>query len=276
MPEIPPIQAPERDSWGMPSSSGFFDGETGGPVQVVLELQEAGDFKLRCRIGYRDPRHGPPFLVPKDPERFRTDLTSVPWPFAWLVPSLGTHLLAALLHDGLVVPEGADPTHEGDPVSREEADRIFRDAMAGLGVPRLRRWLIWTAVMLATAWQALVPRWRWRTLVVVTFGGIGVLGTLATLDLLDLWDVLPWMGDQPWWAELLWGAAFALVIPLGLSMLWGRRWPVAAVGGVAAAFLFHVTLAVVAVFSIYWLAEQLVSGPEGTGPNIERNLARRR
>lgn len=259
----------------MPSGGRFFDGETGGPVQVVLELHGTAEFKLRCRIGYRDEEHARPFLVPKDPGTFLTDLTSVPWIFAWLVPSLGTHLLAALLHDGLVVATGQDPTHEGDVVSREEADRIFRDAMADLGVPRLRRWLIWTAVMLATAWQALVPRWRWRTLVVVTFGGIGLLGLLATLDLLDLWDVLPWMGNQSWWAEMLWGAAFALVIPLVLSILWGRRWPVAAIGGVAAAFLFHVTVAVVAVFSIYWVAEQLVSRSEGTGPNIERNLARR-
>ena len=257
----------------MPSGTGFFDAETGGPVQVVLELCGPVDFRLHRQIGYRDPKHGT-LLVPKDPDTFLTDLTSVPWFFAWLVPSLGTHLLAALLHDGLVVPEGADPTHEGGPVTREQADRIFRDAMASLGVPRLRRWLIWTAVMLATAWRSLTPRWWWRTLVVVTFGVILALGILATVDLLDLWDLVPWMGERVWWEELLRGAAFAIVIPLGLSRLWGRRWPVAAIGGVATAFLFHVTLAVVAVFSIYWVAEQLVSRPEGTGPSIEQNLAR--
>jgi hypothetical protein len=190
--------------------------------------------------------------------------------FAWLVPSLGTHLLAALLHDGLVVPEGAEPTHEGDPVWREEADRIFRDAMKGLGVPRLRRWLIWTAVMLATAWQSLTPRWRWRTLVAGTFGSSASSGRWPPSTCSTCGTCCRGWGRA---RGGIGRAVFALVIPLALSLPWGRRWPVAAIDGVATAFLLHVTIAVV-VFSIYWLAEQLISQPEGAGPNIERNLAR--
>ena len=58
----------------------------------------------------------------------------------------------------------ARPTSDTD-VDREEADRILRDAMASLGTPVVRRWLMWTAVILATAFSTLRPRWRWAPLV---------------------------------------------------------------------------------------------------------------
>src|SRR5690606_29052959 len=178
------------------------------------------------RFGYRDPAHREPFVVPADPGRFRTDLASIPWMFAWLVPGLGSHLAAVILHDALV-RSGGPPDHEGPDVDREEADRILRDAMASLGTPRLRRWLTWAGVMLATCWSALAPRWWWRTLVAGTLGVVGALGVLATLDVLDVVDLLPWMGDRPWWVEVLGGAAGAVAIPAALAVLWGRRWRVA-------------------------------------------------
>jgi hypothetical protein len=255
----------------MSETSRFFDVKTG--VEMQLRLRRHGDeFQILRKFGYRDPGYVEPFIVPADPEHFRTDLASIPWVFAWLVPGLGTHLPAVLLHDALVVNGGKD--HEGPDIRREEADRIFRDAMQNLGTPKLRRWLMWTAVILATAWSALEPRWWWRTLVVVTFGSVVVLGTLATFDLLDVWALLPWMKERVWWVELIAGAAFALIIPLGFSVLWRRLWRAAAIGGVALAFLLHVTVAVILVFGIYWLAEKVVSRREGAGPSVKRNLAR--
>jgi hypothetical protein len=253
--------------------SRFFDVETGGPIELQLQQVRAA-FRVLRRFGYRDPAYAEPFVVPADVEDFVTDLASIPRLFMWLVPGLGTHLPAVVLHDGLVVEPGSPPTHLGPPVGREEADRILRDAMASLGTPRLRRWLMWTGVALATAWSTLRPHWWWRTLVVATIAIVAVLGTIATLDLIDVWDVLPWMGDRPWWVELIGGAVAAVAIPLAVSVLWWRRWRVAAITGVALAFLLHVTAVLFVLYGIYWVAETVVSAPEGTGPDVTENLER--
>ena len=251
----------------------FYDAETGGRLQLQLQ-QEGEAFRVLRPIGYRDPDYAEPFVVPADPGSFTTDLASIPSFFAWLVPGLGSHLPAVLLHDGLVVRDGEAATHLGPQVDREEADRILRDAMGSLGTPRLRRWLMWAGVTIATAWVALVPRWWWRAVVAVTLGVVALLGTVATLDLVDAADVLPWMGARPWWVEVAGGAAFALLIPLAASLLWQRLWAAGAIAGVALAFLLHATVAVLVVYGTYWLVETAVSAPEGTGPDVQANLER--
>ena len=249
----------------------FFDPGTGG--KMVLQLEPDGArFRILRPFGYRDPTHGDPFIVPADVATFRTDLASIPWFFAWLVPGLGTHLPAVLLHDGLVVGPTEGKTHIGPDVDREEADRILRDAMASLGTPVVRRWLMWTAVVLATAFSTLRPRWRWAPLVVGTLLLVAGLGAVATLDLLDVADVLPWMGDRPWLAEVLLGGALAVVVPLVVSVLWGRLWRAGAIAGVALALLLHVTVVVAAVYGIYWVLEKLASAPQGDSPSAKANL----
>ena len=89
----------------------FFDPGTGG--KMVLQLEPDGArFRILRPFGYRDPAYADPFIVPADVATFRTDLASIPWFFAWLVPGLGTHLPAVLLHDGLVVgPDGGQDAH---------------------------------------------------------------------------------------------------------------------------------------------------------------------
>jgi hypothetical protein len=211
-------------------------------------------------------------VIPADTVSFRTDLASIPWFFAWLVPGLGTHLPAVLLHDALVVQRGEAKSHIGPDIDREEADRILRDAMASLGTPMIRRWIMWTGVILATAASTLRPRWWWTSLVVITLLTVAVLGGLATLDVVDAWDVLPWMGARPWFAELALGSVFALAIPLVLSLLWRRLWRAGAIAGVTLAFLLHVTAAVMVVYGLYWLAERAVSAPEGATTDVQENL----
>jgi hypothetical protein len=241
-------------------------------VQVQIEQVGAG-YRVMRQFGYRDPGHeGETFIVPDDVDTFTTDLASIPWMFAWLVPGLGTHLPAVLLHDGLVVGRGKPPTHIGPHVDRVEADRILRDAMASLGTPRLRRWLMWTGVTFATCWSDVPRRWWWRVVMPVTLGIVGLLGVLATVDLADVWDVLPWMGDRPGWVEILSGAALALLIPVILSALWLHFWRAGAIAGITLAFLLHVTAAVILVYGIYRVAERLISAPEGTGPDVNQNL----
>jgi len=251
--------------------SRFYDAEDCGELQ--LQLQSVGaEFKILRRFGYRDPHYPEPFIIPADPVTFRTDLASIPWFFAWLVPGLGTHLPAILVHDALVLSKGEAPAHIGPPVTREQADRILRDAMASLGTPVIRRWLIWTGVTLATAVTTLKPRWYWPTVVIGSLLIIVALGTLATLDLLGVWNVLPWMGDRPLPVELGLGALFAVLIPAMLSVLWLRLWKAGVITGIALALLLHVTAAVIVVYGIYWVAEWLVSATQGIKPSPQDNL----
>lgn len=255
--------------------SRFFDADDPAHGKMLLQLQPDGaKFQILRRFGYHDPHHpGEPFIVPADPVTFRTDLASIPWFFGWLVPGLGTHLPAVLLHDGLVVGLREGKTHQGPDVDREEADRILRDAMASLGTPVIRRWLMWTAVIMATAVSTLRPRWYWPPVVIGTLLAVAGLGTLATLDVVDAWDVLPWMGDRPWTTELLLGAAFAVLVPLVLSVLWRRLWVAGAFAGITLALLLHVTAAVFVVYGVYWLAETVVSGAaERASPSVNTNL----
>lgn len=237
---------------------------------MALERQ-GKQFQMLAQIEYQDPAYPAPFVVPRDLATFRTDLASIPRWFAWLIPGMGTHLPAVLLHDGLVRGPDEPPTHVGPDVDREESDRILRDAMRSLGTPVIRRWVMWTACALATAWSAMTPRWRWRAVVVATVGIVTVLGAIATLDLLDVWDVLPWMGQRVWWQELAGGAFFAVVISFALSLLWGRRWPAGAIAGVGIAFMLHVTALIAVLYGIYWCLETAVSRREGTKASVTKS-----
>ncbi len=251
-----------------PRTDRFFDPDTGGPLCLVLASDVGGStFALRRRIGFHDGTYDEPFIVPADDdtlEAFRTDLTSVPWFFLWLVPRVGEHLPAAVLHDGLVETSLGGRSYSGPRVEREEADHIFRRAMAVSGVRLVRRWLVWTAVTFATMWRAVRPYWRWRGVLLLTALLIAGLGSVATLDLLDVVAVLPWMGERPWWVELATGAVAAVLVPAALSLTWGRFRAAGLIGGVALALLLHVTVAVMAVYGLYRLLE-LVLGTFDTG-----------
>jgi hypothetical protein len=247
---------------GVTAHGRFFDADADRPDQpprIVLERHELDGverFQVLRRFGYLDTHHPEPFIVPADVDGFRSDLTSVPTVFAWLVPRTGNHLPAALLHDGLVYEPNEPCSYIGPAIDREEADRIFRDAMRDLGTGFIRRWLLWTAVTLATALAVLRPRWRWIAVVSGSLGAVAVLGVLATLDLFDVLDVLPWMAHRAWWEELLFGAAMAVVVPSVLAVLWGRLWRAGLIAGVALAVLLHVTLAVAALTGLYQLVER--------------------
>ncbi len=257
--------------------------DPGADPRIVLERHaEEGveTFSLERRLAYLD-RHLGELLVPADPD-FRTDLTSVPALFTWLVPKTGAHLPAALLHDALVAGRD-DPTSyvstHGHDVDRVAADRIFRDAMADTGTGVVRRWIVWTAVTVATIFVGReVPwsrarHWSYRVAAAVTIATILYLGWSSTSDLVDRSWVgavqVPWMGDRPWWAELAGGLSGAIVLPLALSLLWGRLWMAGAIAGVMLAVLFHVTVGLAAIGATYLLIERLA----GRAPLVAWGLA---
>ncbi len=70
---------------------------------------------------------------------FRTDFASVPFGFRWLVPVVGRHGKAAVLHDWL---------YSSKIMSRKAADDMFLEAMAVLGVRPWRRFLAYWGVRL--------------------------------------------------------------------------------------------------------------------------------
>lgn len=245
--------------------------DQGADARIVLERhadEGVETFSLERRLAYLD-RHLGELLVPAD-AAFRTDLTSVPALFTWLVPKTGAHLPAALLHDALVAGRD-DPTSyvstDGYEVDRVSADRIFRDAMADTGTGVIRRWIVWTAVTVATIFVGReVPwsparHWSYRVAAGATIATILYLGYSSTSDLFDrTWigavDV-PWMGQRPWWLEVAGGLSGAIVLPLALSLLWGRLRTAGAIAGVLLAVLLHVTVGLAAIGGTYLGLERL-------------------
>lgn len=250
--------------------------------RIVLERHLERDletFSLERRIAYLD-RHFGEILVPASPD-FRTDLTSTPALFTWLVPKTGAHLPAALVHDALVAG-GGDPSYtstDGHVIDRVGADRVFRDAMADTGTGVVRRWIVWAAVTTATIfvagglpWSPLL-RWAHRIGAGASIAAIVYLGYCATGDLFDRdWPLvvqLPWMGERSWWLEVLGGLAGAIVIPLVLSLLWGRFLMAGVISCVMLAVLLHVTVALAAISLAYQAVERLAL----RAPRLARTLA---
>ena len=245
--------------------SGFFDPATGRPPATVVlrQVVDSGReyFVLERPIGYWDREVGG-IVVPADPADFRTDLTSVPALFTWLIPRTGVHLPASLIHDGLVHEPDEPASYVADrPIDRITADRIFRDAMRDAGTSWLRRWLAWTAV---TTWGMVGrgPARTWRTVAAVALTAAAVLvgGIAATADLLDCREWLPWMGARAFVPEMLWGLLAAVAVTGVLAPFWGRRWPAGWIAGLALALLVHVTVALVVVSAVFTASDRLAAG----------------
>lgn len=258
---------------GLPAGPGVPEvpPDPNAPPCVVLrrDKDERGRevWEMLRRIAYRDPVLDTVIIVPARPSAFRTDLTSVPRWFTWLVPKSGRHLPAALVHDALVGNSGG-VDYLTDPqvaIDRIEADRIFRDGMRDTGTGVIRRWIAWAAVTVVSltttgrpSWSVAV-RWWFRLVVPATFLAILYCGICATLILLDRqWPgfvMLPWMSSDNDVLQLLGGLTGAVVVPLLLGLLWGPYLRAAAIAGVALATLLHVSLAVGAVALVYQAAE---------------------
>lgn len=172
------------------------------PVPVLAQIGPK-HFEICMPFRYRHKRGE--WLVPHSEEFRETDLASVPGFLLWLVPRYGLHTLAALLHDQLVKPGGRPPG------GRVEADTIFRDALGELGVPWIRRWMMWAAVSLGTTADS------------------GVLGMVRVV----LWAAAVVPAVVVFWQNAL--AAATAVEPLGPFLIFGHGmlWDLAVVAGAA-------------------------------------------
>lgn len=116
-------------------------------------------------------------------EGYCTDFASVPRCVWWLVPTYGNYTPATVLHDALITE--VLPRKSKHWTSRR-VDRVFREAMAELGVSFPRRWLMWAGVR----WGALANRRR-------RAGSLGTLPGVLLVSLLALPLVLPAVAVLP-------------------------------------------------------------------------------
>ena len=153
----------------------------GRDSRVVVEQVDDTNWITRDELSY----------VGKDqtfhvPSGSPTDFASVPRVFVWFLPRYGRYTKAAILHDHL----WRDLATKGD-ISWVDADALFRRAMRDLGVPFLRRWLMWSAVR----WAALLkPKgmhgwWKeaWRVVLLTVVAAPIVLPPAVAIVVSLLW-----------------------------------------------------------------------------------------
>ena len=171
-----------------------------------------------------------------------TDLASVPASLRWFVGRYGVHTPAALIHDRLIGDNGAPL----DQITDAGADRYFRFMLRDLGIPWLRRWLMWAAVALGTRFrrggvpQALLLLW--------------VLASTAGIALFVLALVL---GE--WWLVVI-----SALIPIPAAVFWGAQWRAGILGAYLAPVILPPTLlgalghaGYVVLESLVWLVGKL-------------------
>lgn len=117
--------------------------DSNDPLRVeFLDGTKGGRWRLTEPFAYFDDEgdYGTWIDVPAG---FVTDFASVPrllWPF---YPKTGSYAKAAVVHDWLYF---AGYIRGVGPVTRSYADAVFKRAMEDLGVPYVRRHLMWLAV----------------------------------------------------------------------------------------------------------------------------------
>jgi len=111
-------------------------------AKVVVEQVSDNNWLLREGLDYTGK-----FETFHVPVGQGTDFASVPRVFVWFLPRYGRYTKAAILHDFLWRERASKGT-----LDYVDADGTFRRAMRELGVPFLRRWILWSAVR----WGALL------------------------------------------------------------------------------------------------------------------------
>jgi hypothetical protein len=140
-----------------------------GPV-VVQEVDRGDGSRWQLIEPLTYQGRDEPFVVPVG---FETDFASVPRAFTWLIPRYGRYTKAAILHDFL------SKRAEAGEFAWVDADGIFRRTMRELGVPIVRRWLMWAAVRLRSIVEfAPSSLWTQGLGSLVAFVVVSVLGVV--------------------------------------------------------------------------------------------------
>lgn len=266
--------------------------EAGGRGDAVFTFRRI-DHKTYCVTTQFDyvGKKGHSYRVPGDVGENSTDLASIPGFLTWLVPKDGRHTPAAVLHDALIGGRNGKDyvvTHVDD-VDDGQADLLFREAMAGLGVAWLRRWMMWAAVALRTLTmrtdpetRKAIPRWGRIVPVAVVVLAWTVVCALMALDVPDVSRPaleLPWLGDRPFCLELLIGFVMIVVGAAGIAVvlglvLWSARGIAAgAIAGAAIGLLALPMLASAIGFAMYVVLSAVLSAFFDRGGPTDRDGA---
>ncbi|MET9732486.1 DUF1353 domain-containing protein [Streptomyces sp. NPDC006458] len=148
----------------------FADGD------ITVKQIDAESWELREELTYLGREQT--FTVPV---AFRTDFASVPTVFVWLIPRYGVYTKAAILHDYLC---------REAPVSRADADGVFRRTLRELGVSALRRWIMWAAVRAGSGLSG-AGAGSWLLWLLVTVPAVAFLAVPALV--VAVWLALFWV-----------------------------------------------------------------------------------
>ena len=101
----------------------------------------------RATVAVRSLAGGRTYDIPvRVPERFLTDLSSVPWWGRWYVGRVGPHLEASVVHDWLYAAWRVQGRRHRTERNRKFADDVFRAAMIAARTGRFRRAVVYRAV----------------------------------------------------------------------------------------------------------------------------------
>lgn len=117
--------------------------DSSDPLRLeYVSPDKGGTWMLHEDLTYFDEAWGEDGAFITVPEGFVTDLASIPRGLWNLLPKAGPYVKAAVVHDWLYW----DGRIEGAPITRGDADGVFKRAMESVGVGAFKRNLIWLAV----------------------------------------------------------------------------------------------------------------------------------
>jgi len=235
---------PRRAPWVV---SGSFEVEGDPSGKIGLFQVDEKTFTLQSSLTYIGEETGlegkvpPPTLVrirSVSPETLpTTDLASVPAVLRWFAGRYGVYTPAALIHDWLI-PQPVDPPLEG--MTNEYADRYFRFMLGDLGVPTIRRWLMWAATAARSRFSSGWPN--------------------ATL--LVLWVIASIVGMTTFVVGLATGNTLAVIAatfaPFLFAGLWGRQYGAGIVAAYSAPWILPPTIFAWLGYLVYVAAEWFV------------------
>lgn len=255
--------AVEWSPWCVAPHSGFEVSDPGGQVGLIqidtsqflvtkkFRFSDTGVEDMLVTRLVRDGKHASDAKQAVDDARTfspssenPTDMASVPLFMRWFENTYGTHTLAAIIHDQLIVDEPNGGLLGSDTLS----DRFFRVMMKSAGVPWLKRWIMWAAVAIRSRWAAGETRRLsvgvWIVLAVtgmasfVSAAGAALFGWSHPLD--------PWL--------LL---VIALLLPIVSAPLWGRQFGAGLVAAIAALWILPAAAFGLLGYIVYQILEFL-------------------
>lgn len=214
-------------------------------LEHSLEADQLQDIRVLTRQKLIDASYdeNDPAAPPPEQRRALTDLASVPGPMRWFTNSYGPHTPAALIHDRLI------PKRTDDDIEEWQADRYFRFMLGAVGVPRFKRYIMWTAVAMRTRWKS--PR-SYRKVLMIAWVVAAVIGMAAAVSvaLNMMWNVAIPLDFSPLAAGIVAAGA-----PVLCCLLWGRQWAAAAVAALAAPFMLPPAALASIAYGVYRLLE---------------------